>query len=255
MMRWMSLVCLVSMAGCATTPQVEVPVAAPAPSQAPAEAPEPAAPVAQNEAARAMAQQVCGSPHLDAALTALGTRAGELAGLPEDTPELELPEWAAAQCLRDMAATPIPADAVVGPPVSPSVAALVCACRTEKCQVWAARQPGADAPTAAARQEALMCLRGGHQATLAARAMQEAVCACADFTCARQAASLHTDKLMRFKHLRGSKADIAAIKAAGEATAVCMKAMSKRTPPPRSDRNRKTQRPVKAAATPSDSPR
>lgn len=231
MRRWMWIAAVWTV-GCATAPALETPAApvgarAGAPVSAPTSAPESAS-GAQGEAARAMAQQVCGSPHVDAALTALGTRAAELVGLPEEAPELLLPELAAAQCLRDMAHTDMPADAVPGPPIAPSVAALVCACRTPRCQVWAARQVATDAPTAEARQEAVLCLRGGLRAVLAAQAMEQAVCACQDLACGQKAGSEKGAILLQFKHLRGSERDIAAIKAAGEAMAACMQALAVR---------------------------
>lgn len=225
MQRWI-WIAVVWAVGCGTAPALESPARVSVPPAVPESAPASAA-VAQNEAARAMAQQVCGSPHLDAALTALGTRAAELAGLPEGAPELELPELAAAQCLRDLADAP-PA-AVPGPSFSPMVAALVCACQTARCRVWAARQAGTDPPTAEGRQEAVLCLRGGYRAVLAAQAMEQAVCACPDLACAQRAATETAQKLILFKNLHGSSRDVAAIKAAGAAAAECMRAHAKAT--------------------------
>ncbi|MEZ4474570.1 MAG: hypothetical protein R3F60_28045 [bacterium] len=145
-----------------------------------------------------------------------------LAGKPEGV-ELGQAWRSALGCLKAIQRAPIPPGALA--PVAPALADALCACRDPMCTFDALRRTYPGEVTAEARARAVDCLRGGYRAVLAAHAMRDAICACPDIACASQAAERTTPALVALKDVLGGEADIADIKAAGEASAACMKRM------------------------------
>ncbi len=70
---------------------------------------------------------------------------------------------------------------------------------------------------------------GKNDAVVAAEAMADAVCACADVACAQAAHRQGLTEVMKHKDSRGTRADAEAIEAAGKRVQLCTAALQQRS--------------------------